>query len=279
MNHKENEWSEWEQYRKLKQAERERHADAILAIHSKVAAGEDSKNLLEDIAAAKSSYWDDYGFSSVIDNVATFNEEAAVIQKKITDEMVKTFDHNSFVPPKTDDIDNIASESYWKSLKPKYEAIVGTHKTKSDVWLQELFDDNNNMRDYMSGETSPIASHANPEYWKIPSAQGDPGYFDSNEYIKHLAAINQASTVEAIELKKASKSPMGKNFPPDYTETTEPKAKRPRYPSYKKNDRVTTPNGLGSVWSVEKDGTVCVELDSNPSILHEFEKKEIKKSK
>lgn len=48
---------------------------------------------------------------------------------------------------------------------------------------------------------------------------------------------------------------------------------------YKKDDRVITPNGNGSVWSVDKDGTVCVELDNDPNILHEFEKKEIKKIK
>jgi len=55
------------------------------------------------------------------------------------------------------------------------------------------------------------------------------------------------------------------------------KIKKPRYPTYKKNDRVNTPSGQGSIWSVDKDGTVCVELDNDPSVLHEFEKKEIKK--
>lgn len=57
------------------------------------------------------------------------------------------------------------------------------------------------------------------------------------------------------------------------------KVKRVRYPAYKKNDRVNTPNGPGNVWSVDRDGTVCVELDSDPTILHEFEKKELKKIK
>lgn len=58
-----------------------------------------------------------------------------------------------------------------------------------------------------------------------------------------------------------------------------PKPKKPRYPAYKKDDRVNTPEGPGNVWSVDRDGTVCVELDSDPSILHEFEKKELKKIK
>lgn len=57
-------------------------------------------------------------------------------------------------------------------------------------------------------------------------------------------------------------------------------AKRTRQPSYKKDDRVETPNGPGNIWSVDRDGgLVCVELDSDPSILHEFEKFEIKKIK
>lgn len=60
-------------------------------------------------------------------------------------------------------------------------------------------------------------------------------------------------------------------------ETT--RSKRTRTPSLKKSDRVNTPNGPGSVWIIEKDGTVCVELDSDSSCLHEFEKKEIKKIK
>jgi len=59
----------------------------------------------------------------------------------------------------------------------------------------------------------------------------------------------------------------------------ESRTKRPRYPAYKKDDRVTTPNGAGNVWGVDRDGTVCVELDNDPSILHEFEKKELKKIK
>lgn len=59
----------------------------------------------------------------------------------------------------------------------------------------------------------------------------------------------------------------------------EEKPKRVRYPSYKKNDRVQTPNGPGNVWSVDRDGTVCVELDKDSCILHEFEKKELKKIK
>jgi hypothetical protein len=57
------------------------------------------------------------------------------------------------------------------------------------------------------------------------------------------------------------------------------KSKRVRHPSYKKDDRVQTPNGLGSIWSVEKDGTICVELDGDSNVLHEFEKKELKKIK
>lgn len=57
------------------------------------------------------------------------------------------------------------------------------------------------------------------------------------------------------------------------------KPKRVRYPVYRKNDRVQTPIGPGSVWSIDRDGTICVEVDSDSSILHEFEKKELKKIK
>ena len=59
----------------------------------------------------------------------------------------------------------------------------------------------------------------------------------------------------------------------------EKKPRKPRYPRYKKDDRVNTPNGPGNVWLVDSDGTVCVELDNDPSILHEFERKELKKIK
>jgi hypothetical protein len=57
------------------------------------------------------------------------------------------------------------------------------------------------------------------------------------------------------------------------------KVKRTRSPSIKKDDRVNTPKGPGNVWGIDRDGTVCVELDNDPGLLHEFEKKELKKVK
>lgn len=84
----------------------------------------------------------------------------------------------------------------------------------------------------------------------------------------HGYPLDAGDFVQSAKAKKASVGIIG-----------EPKPKRTRTPSIKKDDRVSTPNGPGKVWIVERDGTVCVELDNDNDCLHEFEKKEIKKIK
>lgn len=61
---------------------------------------------------------------------------------------------------------------------------------------------------------------------------------------------------------------------------TKEKTRRVRSP-FKKGDRITTPKGVGTVWCVDMDGTICVQLsnDDDSDILYEFDKKEVKKIK
>jgi hypothetical protein len=46
----------------------------------------------------------------------------------------------------------------------------------------------------------------------------------------------------------------------------------------KKDDQVKTAQGMGKIWCIDKDGTICVALDSGDnSILHEFDRNEVEK--
>lgn len=91
-----------------------------------------------------------------------------------------------------------------------------------------------------------------------------------NEFDDYIPSFN--STVSPMYARR-------KNTYKPLVDALREKPKRTRYPSYKKEDRVQTPEGPGNVWSVDRDGTVCVELDKDPSVLYEFEKKELKKIK
>lgn len=143
--------------------------------------------------------------------------------------------------------------------KKAVEPVVTVHGTGNpDVWtqLQAVYDN------YDKGiTTSPKKAWAKsimPGFTDVPPLP--PSVPLAKDAYPH-----DPYSIGTIEARKAAKE--------------EAKPKKPRYPAYKKNDRVNTPNGAGNVWSVDKDGTVCVELDSDPSILHEFEKKELKKIK
>lgn len=51
------------------------------------------------------------------------------------------------------------------------------------------------------------------------------------------------------------------------------------YSSFKKNDKVSTPNGPGTIFSIDDLHDICVELDSDKTVYYEFMVTELKKIK
>lgn len=111
---------------------------------------------------------------------------------------------------------------------------------------------------------------ANSSTWDNPSY--NPSHWTASKFYDYWTSPPQSFIPQAPTIAEAI-------FDEQKEEETVEKTKRVRYPAYKKNDRVQTPEGPGNIWSVDRDGIVCVELDKDPTILHEFEKKELKKIK
>lgn len=90
------------------------------------------------------------------------------------------------------------------------------------------------------------------------------------EYVEKQGQMEdkRAENIKALYLKKIEELKKGKL------------SRGPRRaPGIRKDDRVSTPQGPGKVYSIDIDGIVCVELDSDKdsNILYEFEKKEVEK--
>ncbi len=208
-------------------------------------------------------------------------EFVAAIKKAISDKAI-----SDRVLMSEDQFKDMTDWSKWESLP---------HENKAQEYLPSLHEEDlkyldalndaqikYSMNTVVSPADVPWQTKVNPPVtWTVTSTSNSTSYWATTpQYVGQYTQHPVEPWPVAAPFFKDNAEQLAKDAEAEAMIAEEKeKIKRIRYPSYKKDDRVQTPEGPGSVWSVDRDGTVCVELDKDSNILYEFEKKEIKKIK